>query len=101
MRTSIAVLAAATIGAVVMSELLVGSVEDVIDAWGVTELFVGVMLVPIIGNAAEALVGGPQRLPGPHGPEHQHIDRVVPADRAVHGAGAGDRGFRTGATIWN
>jgi Ca2+:H+ antiporter len=53
MRTSLGVLAASAIGAVVMSELLVGSVEDAIDAWGVTELFVGVMLVPIIGNAAE------------------------------------------------
>ncbi len=53
LRTALAVLVASTLGAVVMSELLVGAVEHVVDAWGVTELFLGVMLVPIIGNAAE------------------------------------------------
>jgi Ca2+:H+ antiporter len=53
LRTSVAVLGASTAAAVVMSELLVGAVEDVVDAWGITELFVGVMLVPVIGNAAE------------------------------------------------
>lgn len=53
LRTAIAVLAVATVGAVVMSELLVRSVEHVVDALGTTELFLGVMIVPIVGNAAE------------------------------------------------
>jgi Ca2+:H+ antiporter len=50
---SIGVLAAATVGAIVMSELLVARVEEVIDKVGITEIFLGVILVPIIGNAAE------------------------------------------------
>lgn len=50
---AIGVLAAATVGAIVMSELLVARVEEVIDEVGITEIFLGVILVPIIGNAAE------------------------------------------------
>lgn len=52
-RTSLAVLAAGTVGAVAMSELLVEAVEPVAASWGLTELFLGVILVPLIGNAAE------------------------------------------------
>jgi Ca2+:H+ antiporter len=37
----------------VASEFLVGSVEAVAKAWGLTEIFVGVIVVAIIGNAAE------------------------------------------------
>jgi len=36
-----------------MSELLVGAVEHTAQVWGMTEVFVGVILVAIIGNAAE------------------------------------------------
>ncbi len=50
---ALAVLGAATVGAVVMSELLVGAIEPVVHAWGVTQLFLGVIVVPIVGNAAE------------------------------------------------
>ena len=53
MRLALGTLAAATIGAVVMSELIVGSVEDVIKQVGVTEAFLGVILIPIISNAVE------------------------------------------------
>jgi Ca2+:H+ antiporter len=35
------------------SELLVGSVEPVVHQWGISKIFVGIILVPIIGNAAE------------------------------------------------
>lgn len=37
------------------SEFLVGSIEHVAKTWGLSELFIGVILVPIIGNAAEHL----------------------------------------------
>jgi len=36
-----------------MSEALVGSVEFTARAWGLTEVFIGVIVVAIIGNAAE------------------------------------------------
>lgn len=50
---SILVLLLATVGVAVMSELLVGSVQATAKAWGMTEVFVGVVLVAIVGNAAE------------------------------------------------
>ena len=52
-RWALAVLAAATIGAVAVSEVLIGVVEPVVKEWGVTELFLGFVVIPIIGNAAE------------------------------------------------
>jgi Ca2+:H+ antiporter len=52
-RMSIAVLAVATLGVAFMSEALVGSVEATAASFGFTEVFVGVILVAIIGNAAE------------------------------------------------
>ena len=40
-----------------MSEFLVGVVEPVAEQLGVRELFLGVILIPIVGNVAEHLVG--------------------------------------------
>jgi Ca2+:H+ antiporter len=56
LRTAVGVLAASTLGIVVMSEFLVKTVEPVVSQLGWSELFVGVIIVPIIGNAAEHLV---------------------------------------------
>lgn len=53
---AIGVLAATTATVVVMSEILIGAVEPVVAQWGVTELFLGFVLVPIVGNIAENLV---------------------------------------------
>jgi Ca2+:H+ antiporter len=50
------VLLVATLGIVWMSELLVGSVEHVVLNVGITEFFLGIIIVPLIGNAAEHLV---------------------------------------------
>lgn len=50
------VLALATGGVVWLSELLVGSVEAVVASTGMSEFFLGIILVPIIGNIAEHLV---------------------------------------------
>jgi Ca2+:H+ antiporter len=55
-RQSLGVLAASTLGLAVMSELLVGAVEPVTVSWGLTEFFVGLVIIPIIGNVAEHLV---------------------------------------------
>ena len=49
-------LALSTIGIVILSELLVGSVEAVVAKSGISEFFLGIILVPIIGNVAEHLV---------------------------------------------
>ncbi|MCB8942797.1 MAG: calcium/proton exchanger [Ardenticatenaceae bacterium] len=55
-RTAVIVLAAATIAIVFMSELLVESVEHVVEQLGWSEFFVGIIIVPLVGNAAEHLV---------------------------------------------
>jgi Ca2+:H+ antiporter len=52
-RFSIAVLVAATVTIAVMSELLVGSVEEAAHKLGMSDVFVGVIVVAVIGNAAE------------------------------------------------
>jgi Ca2+:H+ antiporter len=52
-RRGLAVLAAATVATAIVSEALVDAVEPVTRQLGWTELFVGVILVPIVGNAAE------------------------------------------------
>jgi Ca2+:H+ antiporter len=49
----IGVLLAATLLVAVESELLVGSLEEATSSLGLSELFTGVILLPIIGNAAE------------------------------------------------
>ncbi len=56
MGVAVAVLAASTAGIVIMSEFLVSTVEPVVQQLGWSELFVGVIIVPIIGNVAEHLV---------------------------------------------
>ena len=50
---AISLLALATAGVVVESELLVASVEPVTHALGLSQTFLGLILIPIIGNAAE------------------------------------------------
>lgn len=50
------VLLVSTIGVVVASELLVGAVENVTETLGLTEFFLGIIIVPIVGNIAEHLV---------------------------------------------
>jgi Ca2+:H+ antiporter len=50
------VMALSMAGIAIMSELLVASVEAVTDTLGLTPFFVGIIIVPIIGNVAEHLV---------------------------------------------
>jgi Ca2+:H+ antiporter len=52
-RRSVVVLAAAGIGVALMSELLVGSIEHAAKSVGLSQFFIGVVVVAIVGNAAE------------------------------------------------
>ncbi|MBI4604262.1 MAG: calcium/proton exchanger [Planctomycetes bacterium] len=52
-KLSVAVLAVATAAVAVLSEVLVGQVEHMSKAFGLNEVFVGVMVVAVLGNAAE------------------------------------------------
>jgi len=56
LTVSILILVLATVGIVWLSEALVGVVEPVVASLGVSEFFLGIILIPIIGNAAEHLV---------------------------------------------
>ena len=53
MKMAVLVLVLATVAVAVESEMLVGSIEHVSQSLGLTELFIGVIIVAIIGNAAE------------------------------------------------
>lgn len=55
-RTALAVLVAATVGIVFLSEVLVGAVESVTEVLGLTEFFIGIIIIPLVGNIAEHLV---------------------------------------------
>jgi len=55
-RRAIGTLVVATLAIVAMSEVLVGSIEAVGRTWGLTETFLGVMVVPLVGNVAENLI---------------------------------------------
>jgi Ca2+:H+ antiporter len=50
---AILTLLAATIGVAIVSELLVGAVTEAAHSLGMSELFVGVVVVALVGNAAE------------------------------------------------
>jgi len=52
-KKSVTVLLASTVAVAVMSEILVGSIEPLAESLGWTELFIGMIFVAIIGNAAE------------------------------------------------
>jgi Ca2+:H+ antiporter len=52
-KKSVTILLASTVAVAVMSEILVGSIEPLAESLGWTELFIGMIFVAIIGNAAE------------------------------------------------
>ena len=55
-RTAIVVLLGAAALLAVLSEILVGAIEPFIESFGLSAFFVGVVLIPTIGNLAEHLV---------------------------------------------
>lgn len=54
-RRAVAILSLSTLGVVLFSELLVSGVDDVVLHLGVSEFFIGIILVPVVGNVAEHL----------------------------------------------
>jgi Ca2+:H+ antiporter len=54
---SFVLLFAATAAVAFVSEAFVGAIEPLTEEYGISELFVGVILVPIVGNIAEHIVG--------------------------------------------
>jgi Ca2+:H+ antiporter len=53
---SVLILVVATVATVFLSEFLVGAVEPVVESWGISRVFIGLVLVPFVGNVAEHLV---------------------------------------------
>ena len=53
MARTVTTLIGSAAGIGVMSEMLVGATEQATSSMGLSEFFVGIILVPIIGNAAE------------------------------------------------
>ena len=53
LKKAITVLVVATVIIAIESEFLVGAVEPMTETLGLSKLFVGIILIPIIGNAAE------------------------------------------------
>lgn len=53
LKKSITILIIATIILAIESEFLVGGIEDITRSLNLSEFFVGIILIPIIGNAAE------------------------------------------------
>ncbi|MBN1220903.1 MAG: calcium/proton exchanger [Anaerolineae bacterium] len=56
LKTAVVVLAVSTAAVVWLSEILVHTVDAVMVASGLSEFFLGIILIPIIGNVAEHLV---------------------------------------------
>ena len=56
LQTAITLLVIATLGVVYLSEMLVGAVGHVVSSAGISEFFLGIILIPIVGNAAEHFV---------------------------------------------
>jgi Ca2+:H+ antiporter len=54
---SLVVLLTSTAAVAYVSEAFVGAIEPLTEEYGISELFVGVILVPIVGNIAEHIVG--------------------------------------------
>ncbi|MGH2457101.1 MAG: calcium/proton exchanger [Candidatus Limnocylindria bacterium] len=56
-RLSLAVLLASAAALTVCSEILVHTLEPAVAALGISEFFIGIILIPLIGNLAEHVVG--------------------------------------------
>ena len=54
---SLVLLFVATAAVAYVSEAFVGAIEPLTEEYGISELFVGVIIVPIVGNSAEHVVG--------------------------------------------
>ena len=73
----------------VLSEALVRSIEPFIEQFGLSPFFVGVILIPTIGNLAEHLVAVQLAVAEQDGVLARRLVRLQPAGRALRRAGAG------------
>jgi Ca2+:H+ antiporter len=53
---SLVLLAASTVAVAFSAEYLVGSIEGIVETSGLSKTFVGLILLPIVGNAAEVII---------------------------------------------
>ena len=53
MKKGIVILTVSTVFVAIASEMLVATVEDAVRQFGISEVFVGIILIPILGNVAE------------------------------------------------
>jgi Ca2+:H+ antiporter len=53
LRKGVIIMAAAAVAVAVMSEILVHTVEGAAEQFGLGEAFIGIILIPILGNVAE------------------------------------------------
>lgn len=56
LQIGIVVLVLSTVGVAYLSEVLVGAIEPVVKALRISEFFIGLIFIPIIGNVAEHIV---------------------------------------------
>ena len=56
-RMALAILLGAAAALTLTSEILVNALEPTVEALGVSELFIGIIVIPLIGNLAEHVVG--------------------------------------------
>jgi Ca2+:H+ antiporter len=56
LKAGVIILVLATAGVAYLSEVLVGTVETVVTTLGLSEFFIGLIFIPIIGNVAEHIV---------------------------------------------
>jgi Ca2+:H+ antiporter len=93
-KTAGLVLLGATVLIAWMSELLVHAVEPASKSLGLTQIFVGVIAVAIIGNAAEHSTAIMMAMKESDRPGLSHRGRLEHANRAVRRAGACVRELR-------
>ena len=74
----------------VLSEILVGAIEPFVERFGLSTFFVGVILIPTIGNLAEHLVAGG---------ELGEVDGLPAGDHGVGMDGAGIDAEGTGGAV--
>lgn len=53
LKFAVATLLISTIIIGIMAEFLVGSLEEISRVWNLSEVFIGLIILPVVGNAAE------------------------------------------------
>ena len=99
--TALATLAGVTVLVALVSEVFVESVQKAAESFGMTQAFVGFIVVALVGAAAEMASAFSAARQEPAGPERRHRAGQLRPDRAVRGAGAGAPELRDRARPMN